>query len=66
MRKEYDFSKGVRGKFYKRGARFRLPIYLNVKLQSRLEKLALRKHQEVGDVVNGLVQKEIDLLLQYL
>ena len=66
MRKEYDFSKAVRGKYYKRYAQFRLPIYLNIKLQSRLEKLARKKHQEVGDVVNGLVQKEMDLLQQYL
>ena len=66
MKKEYDFRKAVRGKFYRRGVQFRLPIYLNIKLQRRLEKLARKKHQEVGDVVNGLVQKEMDLLQQYL
>ncbi len=66
MKKEYDFSGGVRGKFYKKGAQFRLPIYLNIKLQSRLEKLARKKHREVGEVVNGLIQKDIELLQEYL
>ena len=66
MKKEYDFSKGIRGKFYRKGAQFRLPIYLEIKLQSRLEKLARKKQREVGEVVNGLVRKEVDLLQEYL
>jgi hypothetical protein len=28
MKKEYDFSKGVRGKFYRPKVKLRLPIYL--------------------------------------
>ena len=28
MKKEYDFSKGERGKFYRPGAEINLPIYL--------------------------------------
>jgi hypothetical protein len=66
MKKEYDFSNGVRGKFYRKGAHFRLPIYLSYKLQSRLEKLARKKRQGVGDMVNGLLQKEIDLIQKYI
>lgn len=66
MKKEYDFTAGVRGKFYKKGAKFQLPIYLNIKLQSRLEALAKKKHLEVSDVVNGLIQKEVDLLQEYI
>ena len=46
MRREYDFSKAVRGKFYRKGAELRLPIYLDPKLQSKLERIARRKGKE--------------------
>jgi hypothetical protein len=33
MKREYDFSKGLRGKFYRKGAKLCLPIYLDAKVQ---------------------------------
>lgn len=33
MKKEYDFSKGERGKFYKPDAEIELPIYLDADLR---------------------------------
>ena len=62
MKREYDFSHAVRGKFYRKGAELRLPIYLDTKLQSQLERLAQRKGKELGEVVNKLVKKELELL----
>ncbi len=62
MKKEYDFSKGVRGKFYRKGAQLRLPIYLNLGLQHRLEKLAESKHMPIGDLVGRLLRKELAAL----
>ena len=62
MKREYDFSQAVRGKFYRKGAELRVPIYLDTKLQSQLERLAQRKGKELGEVVNQLVKKEIELL----
>jgi len=62
MKREYDFSHAVRGKFYRKGAELRLPIYLDTKLQSQLERLAQRKGKELGEVVTQLVKKEIELL----
>lgn len=62
MKREYDFSHAVRGKFYRKGAELRLPIYLEVKLQSQLEQIAQKKGKEIGEVVNQLVRKEVDLL----
>jgi len=62
MKREYDFSKAVRGKFYRKGVELRLPIYLDPKLQSQLERLAQRKGKELGEVVNQLVKKELELL----
>jgi len=66
MKKEYDFSKGERGKYYRKGAQLRLPIYLDIKLQGRLEKLARKKRQGMSEIVNSLVQKEIELIQQFL
>ncbi len=65
MKKEYDFSEGTRGKFYKKGAHLRLPIYLSANLQHSLEKLAQKKHLQIGDMVNGLVKKEVKLLQKH-
>ncbi len=61
MRREYDFSKGVRGKFYRKGAEFRLPIYLDPKLQSKLERIARKNGKDVGEMVNQLLRKEVEL-----
>jgi cytidylate kinase len=60
MKREYDFSKAVRGKFYRKGAELRLPIYLDAKVQAQLERLARKNGKEVGEMVNQLVQKEMD------
>ncbi len=61
MKKEYDFSKGVRGKFYHKGAQLRFPIYLKLNLQQRLERLAKTRHESMGDLVGRLLQKELQL-----
>ena len=62
MKKEYDFSKGVRGKFYRKGSKLRLPIYLNLNLQHRLEELSKSKHETIGDLVGRLLRKELQLI----
>jgi cytidylate kinase len=59
MKREYDFSKGVRGKFYRKGAELRLPIYLDAKVQGQLERLAEQNGKDIGEMVNQLVRKEI-------
>lgn len=62
MIREYDFSKATRGKFYRKGAELRLPIYLGAKLQRKLERLAQTKGRDVSDMVNQLLKKELDFL----
>ena len=62
MKKEYDFSKGVRGKFYRKGAELRLPIYLDADLQGRLERLSQKNGKDIGEIVNQLVQKQMELI----
>lgn len=65
MKSEYDFSKGVRGKFYRKGAELRLPIYLDTKLQEQLERLAKRNGKEIGEMVNQLVKKEVEVIEEF-
>ena len=62
MKPHYDFSKAERGKFYRKGARVRLPIYLDGHLQKRLESIAQKKGRDVGDVVSDLLIKGVELL----
>src|SRR5229473_6326286 len=56
MKKQYDFSKGERGKFYKPNLRLNIPVYLEPKLQKSIEEIARRKGQEVGAVVSRIVR----------
>ena len=65
MKREYDFSKGVRGKFYRKEAALRLPIYLDAKLQKQLERLAEKNGKNVTDLVNQLVQREVELIEEF-
>jgi cytidylate kinase len=65
MKREYDFSNGVRGKFYRKGAKLRLPIYLDAKLQEQLERLAQKNGKDIGEMVNQLVQKEVELIEEF-
>lgn len=65
MKKEYDFSKAVRGKFYHKTAVLRLPIYLDYQLQNHIEKIAKRRKQEFGSALNCLLKKEVELLEQF-
>jgi cytidylate kinase len=66
MKREYDFSKGVRGKFYRKGAELRLPIYLDAKLQRKLERLARKKGKDVGEMVNQLLRKDVEFIEELL
>jgi len=43
MRKEYDFSKGERGKFYRPDAKLNMPIYLDEEVIAFIEDIANKK-----------------------
>ena len=62
MKKEYDFSKGVRGKFFRPNAKFNMPIYLDGKVQQFVERIAERKRTDVSSVVNKLLRSEMELI----
>lgn len=56
MKKEYDFSKAQKGKFHRKGATLRLPIYLDVKLQEFFEAIADCQGTDLGSIVNKVIR----------
>ena len=62
MKDHYDFSKGTRGKFHKPDAVFRLPVYLDEKVQDYLAAKADAKGVELADLVNDMLRKDIELI----
>jgi hypothetical protein len=62
MKKEYDFSKGVRGKFYSKDAKFQIPIYLDPEIESFFTQLAHQQNSNLGQIVNKLLFKDKELI----
>ncbi len=62
MKSEYDFSKGERGKFFKANAELRLPVYLDADVQVYLTERAADKGVPLGEMVNGLLKREIQII----
>jgi hypothetical protein len=61
MKKEYDFSKAERGRFYRPNTKLNLPIYLEPKVQAWLDQAAVKRGENIGKLVNRLLKKEIAL-----
>ena len=61
MKKEYDFSKGERGKFYQPDASLNLPVYLDEDVRKFVEEIAQRKQRDVSSVVNELLKSDMHL-----
>lgn len=61
MKKEYDFSKGERGKFYRPGIKLNTPIYLEEEVSDFVEKIASKKGIDRTSVVNDLLRGDIKL-----
>lgn len=62
MKDEYDFSKGVRGKFYNPNAVFHLPVYLDEQVQGYLEAKAQARGIDLSALVDTLLKKDIEML----
>lgn len=62
MRKEYDFSKGVRGKFYRTNAELNLPIYLEPDVAKFVRELARAKNTAIEAIVNSWLRQDIALI----
>ncbi len=62
MKKEYDFSKGVRGKFYNADGEFNLPIYLEPEVAEFVKKFAAEKNVDQSQIVNLLLKKDKEII----
>jgi hypothetical protein len=61
MRKEYDFSKGERGKFYRPDIKLNIPIYLDEEVSAFVDKIASKKRIDRSSVVNELLRGDIKI-----
>ncbi len=52
MEAEYDFSNAERGKFYRPGAVFHAPVYLEPDVDEYLTRLAEKSQIDMQDLVN--------------
>lgn len=62
MKKEYDSSKGIRGKFYKSDAEFNLPIYLEPEIAEFVKKSAVENNLDQSQIVNMLLKKDKEII----
>jgi hypothetical protein len=62
MRKSYDFSKGIRGKFYRDNVKLMLPIYLDADVADLVKKAAKRRRVDAQTVLNRILRSNKQLL----
>ena len=62
MKKEYDFSKGVRGKFRNPDGKFNLPIYLEPDIAEFVQRLSEEKKVDRNKIVNKLLKKDMEII----
>ncbi|MBI5788671.1 MAG: hypothetical protein HZA78_07450 [Candidatus Schekmanbacteria bacterium] len=62
MKKEYDFSKGERGKFYNPKAELNLPVYLEPDVADYISKIAGEKGINIETLVNDWLKRDIGLI----
>jgi hypothetical protein len=62
MKKEYDFSKGVRGKFYRPNVRLNLPVYLDDDIAEFIQKYAKHKKVDMQTVVNEILRNNKEMI----
>jgi len=61
MKREYDFSQGERGKFYRPDIRLNLPVYLEKEVLAFVEKLARKGNQDISFTVNQLLRGDMQI-----
>lgn len=59
MKKEYDFSKGERGKFYRPDVELNLPVYLEPDVAKVVRERAKKRDVGIDTVVNDWIRKDI-------
>ncbi|MBK9153067.1 MAG: hypothetical protein IPM25_02405 [Chloracidobacterium sp.] len=62
MKKEYDSSKGVRGKFYNPDGKFNIPVYLEPEVAAFVDQLSAKKKLDRSQIVNRLLKKNREII----
>jgi cytidylate kinase len=62
MKKEYDFSKGERGKFFRPNPKLNLPVYLDAEVLAFVQRIAKRRKTDLSSVVNQLLRGDMELV----
>jgi hypothetical protein len=62
MKREYDFSKAIQGKFYRPVENLEIPVYLEKEVKEFFSKAASKKNIGIDKVVNTILRKEMKLL----
>jgi uncharacterized DUF497 family protein len=61
MKKEYDFSGGVKGRFHRPGAALNIPVYLDDEVRLFVQKIADKRSARFSETVNLLLRSEMHL-----
>jgi hypothetical protein len=62
MKDEYDFSKGKRGRFYRKDAVLVTPMHLDPEVLAFLTARAQARGIPLSELVNELLKKDIELI----
>ena len=62
MKREYDFSDAVRGKFFRTDAMLVPPVHLDREVLDHLQARAVAKGTTLNELVNALLKKDIELI----
>ena len=66
MKKEYDFSKAKKGKFYVPEGEIELPIYLDKNVRSFYLKMATDKKKDINRIINSILKKEMEIQKEFI
>jgi hypothetical protein len=59
MKKEYDFSKGERGKFFRPHVELNIPVYLEPQVAEAVREHARKRNTSIGSLVNEWLGRDI-------
>jgi hypothetical protein len=62
MKKEYDFSKGERGKFFNEDIILNYPVYLEPENLKFIQDIADKSKSDINKIVNDLIKNNIRLV----
>jgi hypothetical protein len=61
MKKEYNFSKAEKGKFYRPENEIEIPIYLDKKVKEYYQSLSENKNVDLNRIINSILEKEMEI-----